>query len=378
MFDEIVGKYLGAADPQLYQLPFAAAGVDSFLLMGIRADLEIQLGRSIPDEDWTRLSCLQEIGDYCRAAGLSHTGGPAAHQSGTVGIRRGVTINMPQMLCFGLSENWLLKELGDLHWAMICDGLGVASHELRDKAGNRLYASFVRVRLEGSVSLDSFHENETLHFAGGITRFGNSMFFSSIDVAGGQRRVAAQLATTFSYREAERNQLLVRGQPLVPDDCPIAELPALPELGRAYRALRSGQQDTLLLAGEACALREEVLFETRYTINPFRDLNGVNLLYFASYPVISDMCEAAFVQDAHPALAGHHWGLASSVQARDTLYYGNCDIDDQIVYRLHTFEPLADGRVKIVSSLARLSDGRLMARLFTIKRVTGSGLTAGR
>jgi len=49
---------------------------------------------------------------------------------------------------YGLSENWLLRHLGDLHWQIICDALGKASRDIQDEQGSRLYASFVRVDVD--------------------------------------------------------------------------------------------------------------------------------------------------------------------------------------------------------------------------------------
>jgi probable biosynthetic protein (TIGR04098 family) len=53
---------------------------------------------------------------------------------------------MPQLQWGGLSEHWLLKELGDMHWSLITAGLGTTSDKVTDSAGERLYAAFVRLR----------------------------------------------------------------------------------------------------------------------------------------------------------------------------------------------------------------------------------------
>ena len=58
-----------------------------------------------------------------------------------------ITINMPQMAIEALSENWLFKDLGNNHWEMICKGLDTNSFNLKDEIGNRLYATFIRIRV---------------------------------------------------------------------------------------------------------------------------------------------------------------------------------------------------------------------------------------
>ena len=80
-------------------------------------------------------------------------------RSGKTFCSRSYTLNMPQMLWGGMSENWLLKELGDIHWKMITYGLGVPSDALVDSNGERLYASFVRLRWESTSNLFNFKKN---------------------------------------------------------------------------------------------------------------------------------------------------------------------------------------------------------------------------
>lgn len=361
----ITQEYLGTSDQDSFALPFDALGIDSFLLMGLRAQLEVRLRQPIPDHVWKSFGSPQDIVDHYQDIYAQQSDLAAADVQQGALLEREIPINMPQMAFYGLSENWLFKELGDLHWTMICNALNVASYHLRDQANHRLYASFVRVRIEGAHTLKQFQENETLRIAGSLSRFGNSMFFSE-NVILAPRQMTISMMTTFSYRESGQNKSLVRGQPYVAGDA-IREWPVMPMFGVEYSEMREGSKRAHTLAGEQFALNEQVLFETSYTINPFRDLNGVNLLYFASYPVISDICEAAFVHQQRAEHVHEHWAFESSPVARDVFYYRNCDFDDTIVFRLHTFEFVSETRVKIRSSLARASDGKLIADIFTVK-----------
>ncbi len=49
------------------------------------------------------------------------------------------------------------------------------------------------------------------------------------------------------------------------------------------------------------------------------------------------------------------------------LYFANCNIEDNIVYVLNTYEFFGTNKVKMSSSLFREKDMTLMARIFTIK-----------
>ncbi len=103
-------------------------------------------------------------------------------------FKRDIVLNLPQMAFYGLSEQWITKELGDMHWAMLCDSFGCKSDALTDSAGNRLYSSFVRVRIQSSASLEKFRENEKITLQGCIKRVGNKMFFSDISVNASKKK----------------------------------------------------------------------------------------------------------------------------------------------------------------------------------------------
>lgn len=90
----------------------------------------------------------------------------------------------------------------------------------------------------------------------------------------------------------------------------------------------------------------------------------MGLLYFAAYPTINDHCEMEYFAD-DPS-----WCLRASTLTRDIHYYGNCDLNDRILYRLHQRrdEP---GAVILSGSLARKSDGVVIAQLTTTKAIRG-------
>ena len=158
--------------------------------------------------------------------------------------------------------------------------------------------------------------------------------------------------SAFSRRDGTGNTSLLKGQPLIPDDCAISELAAMPDFGNGYRAQRNQNYGTCI-------------FETAYDIHPYYDINGVGLLYFASYPMINDFCEMKFFSGAHKQVG--FWPAASATASRDVHYFSNCDPDDGVIYRLHQLE-LTDAGATMISTLSRRSDGARMADLITTKR----------
>ena len=99
-------------------------------------------------------------------------------------MNRTFSIGMPQMAVGCLSENWLLKELGSLHWDRLCMALATNSQSLTDSEGRRLYATFVRIKLSLDDNLAAFDEGDELSLTVNMSRFGRSTVLSSIDIKG--------------------------------------------------------------------------------------------------------------------------------------------------------------------------------------------------
>lgn len=358
-------------EEQQLNLLFDECGLDSFDLLDFRVRLEKATDAAIPDTQWIAFKSFADVQRYLN----NGVAAPAEETTpGGVTSNRHTSVNMPQMALGGLSESWLLKEFGDIHWEMTCRALNSESHNLKDELGNRLYATFVRVRYESSHHLKTFRENEPLDFQARLSRCGRSMFFSDVTLHGENKQIRTSLMTTFSMRESN-NKTLLKGEPSIPADCAVDLFDSLPSFGEEYRAMRRGDSRELRLANETFAVTNDLLYETTYDINPYHDLNGVNLLYFAAYPLISDRCEMEFIRDRHPELVSdsRHWPVAASTIARDVFYYGNCDLDDRIVFVVNSFERGRDRKFKIATSLFRRAraeaDRQLIANIFTVKEL---------
>lgn len=343
-------------------LPLRANNIDSIDLVTIRVECENKIGKAIPDAAWIRFESLQDIVQYC-------TGQEGSQETSNTLIAnqtflKEITIDMPQMAIEALSENWLFKELGNLHWQLLCAGLNTKSFDLKDELNNRLYATFVRISIQSTQPLKHFNENELLQIGGNINRYGNSMYFSNITLAGAHASIQANLMTSFSIRNNSDNTKLAKSQPNSLTNS-IEEVKQNPTFGNEYRLVKKNELKQITVGNVLFEIHDNFVFETTYSLNPYYDLNGVGLLYFASYPIINDMCESQYFNNQNQ-LEGR-WELTYTTLSRDIFYYANCNINDEILYKLNSFTFLDDSKVQITSSLYRKSDGSLMARLFTIK-----------
>jgi probable biosynthetic protein (TIGR04098 family) len=277
-------------------------------------------------------------------------------------------IGMPQMALAGLSESWLMKEIGDFHWKMICEKIGLKSNEIFDEFGNRLYAAFVRIKIESCSSLKDYSENDLLNIAGTVQSLGGCLYFSQINITSDNKEIKCSLATNFSARESESdNSKMTRGVPCSSKDDAIVSVSDMPKHILDIIKLKKSTISSIILSGQTIKIADNVVFETTYIVNPYTDINGVGLLYFAAYPMINDICELKYFHNKQ--LSETHWAMYSTTIARDIFYFANCNIDDVISYQLNSYELISDNIISLQSSLYRKSDNTLMAKIFTVKQL---------
>ena len=293
--------------------------------------------------------------------------------------KRIVKIRLPQMAFQGLSENWLLKELGDIHWQMISNGMELETTDIKDENGNRLYASFVRVKYESDNPLSNYAENKNLMFEGTCARYGRKIYTSQITVRSeGLKGINAKLMTVFVASDQKTNELKIRN-PAVEFKSKVQKLDEMSELYSEYVAEKKSFENAGSIRFEKMGLSQEsiqkifnskrkVSFKKKYEINPYTDLNGYNLLYFASYMNISDSIE----RNLFNSIRGEFnirgdWALSTSVLSRDIFYYGNCALNEDLNVSIDLIEFLQNGKLRIHSSIYKINNGQLIAKIDSLK-----------
>lgn len=253
-----------------------------------------------------------------------------------------IRIGMPQMAVGCLSENWLLKELGSLHWDNLCASLNRKSNDISDSQGRRLYATFVRVRINLNDTLAAFTEGDELHLGVQMSRIGRSSVQSAITIESNASLGAATLLSTFSFRTEDNNTSLAKSEPAADFDASIPPVAEIPAFFSEYSVVRK----------QYGRLRQTELPANTYRINPFTDSNGANLLYFASYQSIHDYLSSP---------AGFH------TKSRDIYYFRNSELGDSIHRTAASDAVRADDRIEVNDILFRSSDGDSIAFVSSVK-----------
>lgn len=299
-------------------------------------------------------------------------------------LKRDYSLNIPQMLYGRMSENWLLKELGDIHWEMISKGLGAPSDAIFDSNGERLYASFVRIQwsCQNNIGLKSFVENDQTTIESCIEQYRTKMFLSNGTVKNVTRDSTLQtsMISIFSARKNDDNQNLVKGTPIQKEDSKVPLLQIIPKYVKAFFNVKnhisslSNEEETSnkhSFYDTEFTILAEPLFTRTYEVEPYDDINGVGLLYFASYPNISDKCERHFFEE-HILIENEkiNWAIHATCIARDIHYYGNANPNEKLRYQLDQALLEDDLTVRLTSSLYRENDGQIIAKIFTVKRLS--------
>ncbi len=236
------------------------------------------------------------------------------------GVPATIRLGMPHLCLGGLSETWLLKELGHRHWGMLARAAGRLAPDFRDEAGEPIYAAFNAVRIE-EADFASLGENDLLTITGSLSRLSRTQVLSRhVLTACGRPVGRAELVSVFvRRREKGRNRSVVR--------CEVEGLPAVePGAGmEGVAALAPEIRAGRLQAHFGFALDEPHSEQAAPVVVdpvPTLDFNGANFLYFASFQ--------AFVDRAEWALFRGRAGIAAT-RARDVVYFGNIEPGERVV-----------------------------------------------
>ena len=336
--------------------PIKQTHVDSIDLVILRVALEKHFRFDISDVIWFKFQSLSEALEYFH----NNKGSQATISSVSkvdISLSEMTEIRMPQMANNSLSESWLLKHIGDTHWQLLAKGFNKKSSEFKSENNNRLYATFLRIKYV-IAPLSAFLENEIISFRSNIKGYGNNTFLSEISGECSEKKLQSILMTTFSERESMDNTKISKCEPKVKSDN-IVSLSKKPLFLNDYRLLRKGLIEEIDSPHGVFIINDEEIYSCFYDINPYYDVNGVGLLYYAAYPLISDSCYLKFFPSS----------INYQTVYRDIFYFANSKSNDRIIFKLNSISE-NEFHIKTLTTLYRESDNQLLARILTVKKMT--------
>jgi probable biosynthetic protein (TIGR04098 family) len=281
-------------------------------------------------------------------------------------------IHLPQTDATGLSENWLFKHCGEMHWDYLCEAMGVSgvnSQQMRDDTGKRLYPTFVAIKGRYATTLSMVEMDQRFQTSVELTHFGRAFFHSNITFGNEETRFELEMLTTFVARNKSGLNELHQSLPAANLVYKSQSLNSPPPILKLSQALRHGDVREYDFLGHRFSIADDGLgLRMTFEPSPYIDYNGAGLLYFSAYPTIADTFERQMIAKHHLADATRDWAVQSSTIARDVFYYRNLDLGKSVVATLKRFDRAVD-KVILHTLLTNEVDGAPLADVITAKRL---------
>lgn len=232
---------------------------------------------------------------------------PAINTSGERTLAERHVLGMAEMGYHGLSEQWLLRRAGDLHWRLIARAMGQKDAAFTCSAGEPLYAAFCATSINLTRS-DLPRLGATLTLAAELYRIGKGRLGSLQRIYVGYEEIGwVVLISTFVGRtEPGNNRSIVRRAPKVlaiPPEAPRKVQRIAQRAANIARVAVNGRHDPL-----------EKPVGRKVLPCPSTDFNAAGLLYFPSFSALAERasCEAG----------GTH---LRTIESRHVLYLSNVE-----------------------------------------------------
>lgn len=254
-----------------------------------------------------------------------------------------ILLGMPNLTPAGLSETWLMKELGHRHWLLLARHLGMENADFRTADGRKIYASICASSLRNAC-LTVAEADDVLEMRSFIMPLSRCRFSSRHRLTIGNRLIGdIELVSVFVTRRAEQdNYSLIRV------DQGKADIESFGTSELAEAAATSRRIGTPSYLG--LPLDELALPLLAVAPDYIEDFNGAGLLYFAHFHAI--FAKATRQVDPRHCL---------QAARRDIFFYGNIQPDEVLSVTLE--HRMQDGN-GLSCKMVR-SDGKIIARCFS-------------
>lgn len=264
-----------------------------------------------------------------------------------------ILMGMPQLCLRGLSETWLLRELGHRHWMLLARLAGKTAPCFIDDRGAPVYAAFCALSIQqGRFNIVS--ENDRLEITSRLRRLSRTQMLSNHRLS--VRGVAVgqvEMVSTFVRRSGDGNHCVAR-----------FEAPGLPPASYAFDSDGLAAQAASMRTGRAASHMGFAIdgrpprSKTSFDPCPSQDFNGAGFLYFSNF--------IAFVDRAEWLFSKEHSVHATTVR-RDVFFSNNLDPGETI--EVHLLEAWDHGDAFAHHcQMVREQDGAPLARVFTLRR----------
>jgi probable biosynthetic protein (TIGR04098 family) len=227
---------------------------------------------------------------------------------------------MPHLAAGGLSESWLLMESGRMHWERIFGDMGIRPTEFRDHDGARIYPTFARIAWDASKPLRGFREDDNAEILSLRYKRAGGYSVSAFRLVSGSDFINVRALSIDAKKVENRGNRLKR----VASEGPPARLKDEPLILDFARS-----KESAVLERQSREHERRWLHKYTHAINPFYEVNGVNLLYFAAHPIIANLAERDYALKSK--LSRSDLAFTHSTVACEVSFFRNCEVTDGVL-----------------------------------------------
>ncbi|MGV2125892.1 Pnap_2097 family protein [Agrobacterium vitis] len=251
-------------------------------------------------------------------------------------------IGMPHLTPHGLSETWLMKELGHRHWLMLARDLIMDNADFRTADGEEVYAAICATSLT-DARFELVRANDILTIQSLISAVSRTQTSTThlLSIAG--RSVGRiELVSAFVHRAIQGSNRS------------IARVTAPRQQTRPYQVSLLAQHAAHIRNGRLQTYwglpldAAEALRTFRFAPSTAQEFNGAGLFYFAEFQAVADRALEAWFPGRKPAVR------------RDIFFLGNIDPNETVSFDLMGWSDDHD----ILHGKLRREAGDLIATIF--------------
>jgi probable biosynthetic protein (TIGR04099 family) len=252
-------------------------------------------------------------------------------------------IGMPHLTPHGLSETWLMKELGHRHWLMLARGLGMDNADFRTIDGEEAYAAICATSLSGA-RLECVKANAILTIRSVLSTVSRSQTSTTHELFAANREIGrVELISAFVQRKIEgRNHSLARAA--VRTQQAMQYRPN--DLAKTAADIRNSRIST---HWSLPVTATEPLRSFRFDPATSQEFNGAGLFYFAEFQALADRAMDAWFPHR------------KTVRSRDIFFLGNIERSESLVFDLVA----TSDNGNVLYGQIRRQSGDLIAKTFT-------------
>lgn len=251
-------------------------------------------------------------------------------------------LGMPHLNGNGLSETWLMKELGHRHWLMLACHLRLDNADFRTADGEEAYAAICATSLT-DARFDVVQANDILTIHSRLSAVSRTRTSTRHELSIHGRSVGAvELISTFVHRTIKDN------------NHSIARV-TLPEpQGERFQPSRLAEKDADIRNGRSATHfgfqvpANKALRAFQFDPSASQEFNGAGLFYFAEYQALADRALENWFPRKGP------------VVRKDVFFLGNIERNESVFFDLIDYSD----EQKTVHGQLRRENGKVIAKIF--------------